>query len=387
MTSRQTFTSGDRTYTVSLDARLRAGRIPQSIVSAQFLDEHTGLTPSVELTAHTKFPKLTPKSTIDGLAGLSGVPERALPQLRTAPYDVDFAVTASRYLPFEQQVHFINQAGFPDAFAQRDLGIVELHRQSVELRGRVVRQTATGIVPVAATVSVTGYWRRIPSATSAPPPAAPDLGSLKPGVYIPRAAAAAQIRRRDFAPTPDVSELLADAPAGVSTWQLSNRAGLAPGQILRIDPGDPERAEYLIVQYVTGSATATQPATVVLQYPGRIDHRPGTRVERITAAAPGPNNALISDAMPGDAVVLAAGLAGLAAATTVEIDDGIAAPEYHTVSLFSVTTGADGFFRLPALNRAGQLQLTVDDGINPAVPVIVVPNYELVQSNMDIVLT
>jgi len=67
----------------------------------------------------------------------------------------------------------------------------------------------------------------------------------------------------------------------------------------------------------------------------------------------------------------------------VEIDDGVAPPEYHLVAQFSTTTDADGFYRLPPLNRVGQLELTADDGVAPAVRQTVIPNYELIQNTVD----
>ena len=149
MTSRQTITFPDRYYVISPDPRLRAGRITQAIVMAHFQDEHTGLPPTAALNAFTAFPRLTARSTTEGIAGLTGIPERALPKLRTDPYDVDFRVTARRYLPFVTAAHFSNQGAFPDTFTPRDLGLVRLHRESVELFGRVVRATAAGNVPVA----------------------------------------------------------------------------------------------------------------------------------------------------------------------------------------------------------------------------------------------
>ncbi len=311
-----------------------------------------------------------------------------MPKLRTDPYDVDFRVTARRYLPFGATAHFVNQNAFPDTFTPRDLGLVQLHRESVELLGRVVRATAIGNIPAAGVnVSITGYWLLIPTPASAPPATPPDLVSLQPDVYLNRSAASARVRRRDFAPTPDVSELLDDAPAGLASLRLSNRVGIGPGEILRIDPADPGRTEYLIVLTATGSSDPTQPAQVTLRYPGRVDHRPGAPVERVTAAAPGANNNLISDAIPGDAVVLSSALTGIAGATTIEIDDGGPDPEYHTVSLFSVTTDAGGFYRLPALNRVGQLELTADNGVNPPVRRIIVPDYELAENLVDIVLS
>jgi hypothetical protein len=388
VTSRQTITFPDRYYVISPDPRLRAGRITQAIVMAQFQDEHTALAPTAALNAFSSFPRLTARSTTEGIAGLTGIPERALPKLRTDPYDVDFRVTARRYLPFLTTVHFVNQNSFPDIFSPRDLGLVTLHRESVDLFGRVVRATATGNVPASGVnVSITGYWLLIPTPASAPPATPPNLVSLQPGVFLNRSAASARIRRRDFTVTPDVSELLDDAPAGLASLRLSNRVGLAPGEILRIDPGDPGRTEYLIVLTATGSSDPTQPAQVTLRYPGRVAHRPGGRVERVTAAAPGANNNLISDAIPGDAVVLSSALTGIAGATTIEIDDGGPDPEYHTVSLFSVATDAGGFYRLPALNRVGQLELTADDGVNPPVRRIIVPDYELAENLVDIVLS
>ena len=89
---------------------------------------------------------------------------------------------------------------------------------------------------------------------------------------------------------------------------------------------------------MTGSSDPTQPAQVTLRYAGRLDHRPGARVERVTAAAPGANNNLMSDAIPGDAVVLSSALTGMTGAATIEIDDGGPDPEYHTATLFSVAT-------------------------------------------------
>jgi hypothetical protein len=387
MTSRQTYTSGDRSYVVSLDARLRAGRVTQAIVLAQFQDEHTGASVVTEVSARTMFPHLTPRSTSEGLAGLTGIPERAIPMLRTAPYDVPFIVNARRYVPFVKAVHFDPQNLFPDSFTPRDLGVIQLHRESVELVGRVVRTTAAGPVPVSnATVSITAYWLRIPSAPVIPPADAPNLVSLQAGMYLNRSAGTAWIRRRDFVITSDTSELLDDAPAGVGSIRLSNRLGLASGEIVRIDAGDLGRTEFLIVKSVAGSSDATQPAQIAVQYPGRVHHHSGATAERVTLAAPGPDNALVSDAIPGDATVLSAALNGIAGAATIEIHDGSPEPEYHGVALFSTTTDAGGFYRLPALNRVGQLELTADDGVNPPVRRIVVPNYDLAQNLLDVVL-
>jgi hypothetical protein len=383
VTSRQSVVLESREYTLSPDPRLRPGSLNQSIVSAQLRDEHTLQAPSVEVTAETSFPKLTARSTVEGLAGVVGIPERAVPQLSAVSYDIPFSVRARRYVPFRTVARLPAQPTFPDTFARVDLGVVSLHREPVILRGRVSRAGAAGTVPVSgATVSITGYWVDIPPVLAAPPAMPPNLLSLRPEVYFDRGVAA-QIRRRDLTITTDVSQLLSDAPAGVMELRLSNRVGIAAGEILRIDATDSYRTEFVTVAAVSGSSSAEQPAQITLAFAGRLDHRAGAVVERVTPQAPGANNALASAAVPGDASVLTAALAGMAGATTVEIDDGMAPPEYHLVAQFSTTTDADGFYRLPPLNRVGQLELTADDGVSPAVRQTVIPNYELIQNTVD----
>src|SRR5687768_16998300 len=118
MTSRQTVVLGSREYVISPDPRQRPGSLNQSIVSAQLRDEHTGQAPAVEVTAATSFLKLTARSTVEGLAGLVGIPERAVPQLSAVSYDIPFSVSARRYVPFRTVAQVTAQATFPDTFAR-----------------------------------------------------------------------------------------------------------------------------------------------------------------------------------------------------------------------------------------------------------------------------
>jgi len=70
-------------------------------------------------------------------------------------------------------------------------------------------------------------------------------------------------------------------------------------------------------------------------------------------------------------------------ATTVSIDDGVLAIEYHSVSYFTATTVAGGFYRLPPLSRVAQLNLQANNGtLSP--PLTFVPDYADEENKVDI---
>ena len=76
------------------------------------------------------------------------------------------------------------------------------------------------------------------------------------------------------------------------------------------------------------------------------------------------------------------------APTTVEVNDGVSRPRIsHRVLYFLSSTDPDGFYRLPAFNRAGQLELTdSDDGVNPRPPHLWFPSTKLRENLVNIVL-
>jgi hypothetical protein len=375
---RQTYTEGGRTYVVSPDERLRVSCLAQAIISARLEDENTLRPPSTIPFARTTVPKVQAKATPDGIGGISGVPEIAFPALRVQAYDLDLNLGAPRYLSIERNMTLGPQPAFPDVFTPIDLGVLRLHRVATVLRGRVTQAVGVDKAPVAgATVTVNGIWRTAPPANVVVPPDAPNIVSLQPGAYFERPAAAGQIRSRGLAPVAgDSRTLLQDLPVDSVAAQVSNRQGIAAGTVLEIEPTDPSRAEFLTVNSVITTSPADQPATVTLDYGPRLDHRIGAELRRVTPQAPGIDNALIADTVPGDACVLAAALVGMVAGTTVEIHGGGSPAEFHRVFLFAATADADGFYRLPPLNRVAQVRIRVDDGATPF-DAVVTPDYGL----------
>jgi hypothetical protein len=124
---------------------------------------------------------------------------------------------------------------------------------------------------------------------------------------------------------------------------------------LAIEPGDPERQEFIPIAAVDAASSADQPADVTLVHPLHRTHRDGAPVVRAVPAAAGPANALTDPARAGDVTVFLAGLAGLGAATRTVVLAGGAASQ----------SGGEGDFVLPPLHRVAQLRLRADHAAEP----------------------
>ena len=177
--------------------------------------------------------------------------------------------------------------------------------------------------------------------------------------------------------------LLDDASATSTSVRVTNHAGIAPGNILRVDAEAPDLVEYLTVSTVSGPADPTRPATVVFDTAFAFDHRVGALVQRTNPQPPGGNRALAVDAIPGDSTVFLASLGGLAAGAVVRVADGLAPNEYHDLRLFSTTSDTNGYYRLPPISRVAQLQLRADSGALTPVTTEFRPDYRLRENRLD----
>src|SRR5262249_28331932 len=126
--------------------------------------------------------------------------------------------------------------------------------------------------------------------------------SVEPGMYATRSVAAGQLAKLTLQiPAGDDHLLLDAAPAGATSIRVSNRALLAPGTFLRIDPDQGEAAETVRIVSISGWGTPDQPGVAVLAFALRNDHRAGARVQRaLNPFPPGAAKALRREAAPGD---------------------------------------------------------------------------------------
>lgn len=335
-----------------------------ALVRARVIDELTGEPPLAQMKVETDRTELLARAAAGGLVGLVGTPARAFPGLASQDYEVVLSVGARGYVTHREKVKVAQNVNFPAQFATTDAGTLALHREPVTITGRTVLAAAGTTQPVAnATVQVTGVWPTLPPANVVVLPEAPNLVSLLPPTYFARPAPAGTLHRREM--TPVVGEdklLLGHAPAGSATLAVSDRVGLAVGNVLAVDESDPERTEFLVVQAVDGASTDVQPARVTLQYPTARAHAPGVVVRRVTPQPAGTDNHLQRPCIAGDTTVFLDNMADLGAAQVVEMTGGGSPAEYHLVRRLTAKSDADGYYRLPPLARVAQVKLRADDG-------------------------
>lgn len=96
-------------------------------------------------------------------------------------------------------------------------------------------------------------------------------------------------------------------------------------------------------------------------------------------------NTLAQDALANDQTLFLSSVFDLAN-THGEISNGIDAPEYHAVRLYSVLSDAQGFFRLPPLHRIAQIEIVASRADLPTpVTVVFSPDYERAENRLDLV--
>ena len=335
-----------------------------ALLSARAVDEVTGEPPRTQLAIETDEVEMFPRVADGGLIGLAGIPARAFPDLNAPGYDVTFTVRAAGYIPLTQTATIALNLGVIGAFAPTDIGALPLRRAPVVIKGRTV---------------VAGGGPNVPAA-------APNILYLRPGLYFNRDLVNDRVRRRELQRVlGEDKRLLAAVEAGTDTIELSDRINVVVGSVLAIGAQDPERTEFGTVSAVGGATTADQPARITLAHPLARAHLRDELVIRVVPQAPGADNQLVRETIAGDRCVVLDGLADLAGVGAIEIAGGAALVEYHAIRLYTATSNADGYYRLPPINRAAQLELQADDGVHPNITQIIVPNYAAGEHIVDFV--
>ena len=366
--SRQIIEANGRAFTFSPDDAPPIAERTWAIVSAHLTDELTGQSLRSQFSIVSDRPGLAPRTSRDGIGGVVGIPARLFPDLNLNDHVVDLTFVAGGYVPHQELVVLAQNPDFPGTFFPARIDLA-LHRQPVTVRGRVVDAATMPKSAIAgATIRFTGIYRRLPPAHLSATPEAPNIVSLQPPLYSARPAAANVLRRRQMAPViGEDKQLLQPANSGDRHLALSDRVNLVASDTILIDPGAPDRQEFMTVEEVAGSSAADQPATVRLAHAPAYSHLVNTTVRKAIPQAPGPDNDLNADAIAGDSCVLLTGLDGLSTASVVEVTDGVTS-EYHNISLFSVATDADGYYRLPPISRVACFELEVSDGLRIITP-------------------
>jgi hypothetical protein len=276
-----------------------------------------------------------------------------------------------------------------DEFTPVDLGTIALHRAPMVIAGRTVKIDATtgATVPVSsAQVSITKTWPQpVGILPLAPNPA---FIAIAPGFYRSRGMPITQRTAVNFAPVGSAKIVLADARAQDDVLTLSDQLGLSVGDLLRIDTDD--ITEYVTIKTIAGATTPDQPARITLNHRLAYAHREGALVQRVNEVVLSPpppviDQGLAKAALTRDVCVFLNDTAGLAVAQGVRFAGGPDPDEYHRLQAVSVLSNADGYYRLPPLQRVGQVEINAQLFALTAT-VQFCPDYAQRENRLDIVL-
>jgi hypothetical protein len=370
-----------------------AGASAWAVVSARLIDETTDEPLQRGLRISADQPGLQQRILRDGLVGLVGNPALLfrVPDPALNAHAFSITVQGEGYLPMTRPVSLGPIAGFPDTVPSgalpRPLGNLPLHHRGAVIAGRVMIDTTPRVPAVGAAVSVTAIMRKVTAASMSPVPDPFVPVSLAPHLYLGRAAGT-HCRVVATPPSADPEKRLEQSsPAGSVRMRLSDVQGLSVGDVLEVDVGHPASREFLTIADIHPVALPTSPGDVVLDYPSAFFHRRQARVRKVQPQPPAADNTVGVAAIPGDCCLLMDSAAGYSDGDVIEIaGGGPAAPEYHSLALFSVLTDGDGYFSLPMLNRVGQLNLHAELGLQSAEMENFVPDYKQRQNTVDLMI-
>ena len=283
----------------------------------------------------------------------------------------------------------------PDTFATPPMVRVPMRRRAVSIVGRVVRRnTATGVTnPVSnAAVTVTDFWRTAaavrsnPSngAMTDPTPANRQFAvSVSPGVLAERPAGAS-VGPVVLPTANDDRRLSLASEAADARIEVDRRQNLQPApaplpnRLLLVDATDPGASEYhTIATIAPATAGPSEPVSIGLTLSLARSHRAGAVVARLNPGAFGPpGHTLMSAAARGDRCLFLDAAIPLPAPATLRLSGGTAVDEFQTFAPLSVRSDANGYFRLPPIQRMARVAVTVDDGLGHVLPPIEIdPDY------------
>ena len=349
--------AGGQTWRLFVGAYPHEAARLQAILSVQVFDDLTGAPPLAALDVSTTSRGIKAKASAAGRIGLVGRPEALFPQPWPAPApSVDIRVETRDHFPVARTAELDPQPNLPERYVPAKLDDIDLHRRPTVFSGRLVSRI-TGPAAAGEIVAVTAYWKTFADIAVAGLPA--NALCLWSGLYADRPMGT-QARRVTFNLL-DAKILNRAAPAGATELLLSDRKNLLVTRPLAIEPGDPEREEYVGVAAIDTSLSDDQPALVTLAHPLRRGHPAGAAVERTTVATSGAFKALDRPGQLGDVSLYLDNLLGISPVhRTIEIATPAVptlANEYHSIALWQAETVAGGYFRLPPIHRAAHLQI------------------------------
>lgn len=294
------------------------------------VDELNGLPPKGVFAVHIDAPGMQSRVLDGGIFGVSGYPERSLPDMTTVTYDVMLKITAPYYRDNERLVTIPMNPVFPV-----DAGVFSMRRIPVVVEGRITEE-AGAHAPI-------GAARVVSVDDPAGPPATDHLVAVR-NILAHDHSAGVPVRVRTITPAGGSKQLVEQVVPGGETLVLSNRTGVGLGTVLRV--GNALTSELTeVVGYAPAPASPALPGTVTV---APVLRRTRHALDPVQPVAVGPVTAthtLSSDAEAGDGVLL---LNNFTDVDTVEIED----PPRSELCTVGVQTDSDGYYRFVSIGRA-----------------------------------
>jgi hypothetical protein len=311
---------------------------------------------------------------------------------------VAFAGPGANQVSLRSPVQFNHAVGdplVPDLCATTALGQVPLRRPAVVVKGRAFARddSTNSVTPVAAaTIVVKDFWRTVASTASAngtmTTPVVADRAfalATTPGAHAAHAIGA-PVAAVSVTPLAADDKLLVDAAsAGATLLHVSNRIGLAVGDLLVVDADAGTAAEPVTVAAVQGWGAASTEGHVTLAEALTTWHRAGARIERLAAPSAGAGQVLEDAVAPGDSTVFVDAVGALAATGWIAL--GAGTPEYQGACAIQAVSDADGYFQLPALHRIATLALEATAPARSPVSLSFAPDYSVGSNVIQIVFS
>lgn len=309
-------------YTV-VDA---AETVYQAVLVGSATDEIFGALDAPGFAVQLTRGDLRAKAFRNGSYAVSGYPGQSFPQLATKSYTVNYTLTAPGFRDLPASATIPSGASLPIAET------AAMRRLPVRIQGQVVSYASRTPIAGALILSV-------------------DDPSTPPSVHITAMrsplsfahASGASVRQVAIAVT-GTSQLAQAVHGGDAVLDLTSRAGLAPGSIVRITSDMGVRMEYGVVDSLGPGAPSDSGAVLLRSSIVRSYTVAATTVEFVEVTPAGAAASLSSDADSGDGVLLAS----QPLSHTVAIESGSPRAEIHEVGALS---DSDGYYGLDGIGR------------------------------------
>ena len=359
--------SGAQDWTVVVDNRTTpAADLRQALIVGRAIDDVDTRAVDAAMRLSVDRPMLTPVLDGDGAFGWTGIPRVVWGGNAAVALPCTGSIAAPGFLARRLDLALPAQPGYPDLIQVLDLGDIELHREPVGLRGRVV--AADGTPRPFAQIEISGLWHRSFDYVDETSPSTIDaIAAVTPGLARYRTGAGLRARVWQLQLLPQRSVLLDDALPGAQRIRVSAGVPFVPGSATDVIAiaGLGDVSEILHVDAVASPVTPDD-VLVDLRHPLAEAHARGGEIRNAQLIAAGAWSPIQHGVHAGDrSVCLGNGGVLATAGDLIEIDGGGLASEIATLARVTTAADARGFYAVPPLHRAALIRLQAQHAAEP----------------------